>query len=145
MIFLEIPFFRHYVFAVVQTASKPHPTRGRTTLTARARRKAGQTFCPTRPTCPLHPAPCPLHPAPCTLHPAPCTLHPAPCTLHPASVIQQEKTKGTTTTGTVAPLFKPHAVPSFKATPHRKFRTTITQNLVFCERFSKNRCASCWP
>jgi hypothetical protein len=92
----------------------------------------------------LPPAPCTLHPAPCTLHPAPCTLHPAPCTLHPASVIQQEKTKGTTTTGTVAPLFKPHAVPSFKATPHRKFRTTITQNLVFCERFSKNRCASYW-
>jgi hypothetical protein len=31
------------------------------------------------------------------------------------------------------------------ATPIKNFRTTITQNLVFCERFSKTRCASCWP
>jgi len=30
-------------------------------------------------------------------------------------VIQQEKTKGTFTTGTVAPLFKPHAGSSVKA------------------------------
>jgi hypothetical protein len=36
-----------------------------------------------------------------------------PCTLHP--VIQQEKTKGTFTTGTVAPLFKSHVIPSVKA------------------------------
>ena len=39
MILLEISFFRHYVFAVVQTASKPHPTRGQTTLTAHAKQK----------------------------------------------------------------------------------------------------------
>jgi hypothetical protein len=41
-------------------------------------------------------------------------LPPVPCTLHPA--IQQEKTKGTITTGTVAPLFKAHAIPSVRAT-----------------------------
>jgi hypothetical protein len=32
MILLEILFFRHYVSAVVQTASKPYPTRERITL-----------------------------------------------------------------------------------------------------------------
>ena len=37
MILLAKSFLRHYFFAVVQTASKPHPTRGQTTLTARAR------------------------------------------------------------------------------------------------------------
>ncbi len=35
MILLAKSFLRHYFFAVVQTASKPHPTRGQTTLTAR--------------------------------------------------------------------------------------------------------------
>jgi len=43
MILLEILFSRHYVFAVVQTASKPHPTRGRTTLTARAKQPSDRS------------------------------------------------------------------------------------------------------
>jgi hypothetical protein len=41
MILLAKSFLKRYFFAVVQTASKPHPTRGRTTLIARTRRKAG--------------------------------------------------------------------------------------------------------
>jgi hypothetical protein len=31
MILLAKSFLKHYFFAVVQTASKPHPTRGQTT------------------------------------------------------------------------------------------------------------------
>ena len=96
MILLEISFFRHYVFAVVQTASKPHPPRGQPTLDkvrARRRRRERQdavdvvdmvdkTWTFLTFSCPL------------------------------PSVIQQEKTKGTITTGTVALLFKAHAIPS---------------------------------
>ena len=72
MILLEKSFLRHYFFAVVQTASKPHPTRGRTTLIARIARettvgrvgRVGHCGHGGRNT----DAPCPLHPAPCTLH-----------------------------------------------------------------------------
>ena len=42
------------------------------------------------------------------------------------------------TTGTVAPLFKPHAILSVKVTLLQIFRATIPQNLLFWKRFSKN-------
>ena len=60
-----------------------------------------------------------------------------PDNLHPAS---SDGARGQTsiTTGTVALLFKAHAIPSFEATPPIKiFRTTITRFLLFCERFQK--------
>jgi len=65
---------------------------------------------------------------PCPLHPVPCTLHPAPCTLVP--VIHQEKTKGTFTTGTVAPLFKPHAISSVEATTLKKISAFSVLSVV---------------
>ena len=82
MIFLEIPVFRHYVFAVVQTSSSPTHPGGNPPLVRNARAKqpsdgSGGSPAPT--------------------------------------VIQQEKTKGTFTTGTVALLFKPQAISSVEA------------------------------
>ena len=93
---------------MVQTASKPHPTRGRTTLIARARRKKGagcrfkewreRPGCDGRNCRGAHSVVgvCLLsissivstpHPAPRTPHPAPRTPPPAPCTLHPAPAL----------------------------------------------------------
>ena len=56
MIFLEIPFFRHYVFAVVQTSSSPtHPGGNPPSIRyARARQQSDGSDGGTLP-CTLHP------------------------------------------------------------------------------------------
>jgi hypothetical protein len=85
MIFLEIPFFRHYVFCVVQTSSSPtHPggnpplikVRARVIAVGRGRRGVRSGLCGLCGLCGQNTdAP---HHAPRTTHRAPRTTHRAP-------------------------------------------------------------------
>jgi hypothetical protein len=145
MIFLEIPFFRHYVFAVVQKSSSPTHPGGNPPLIRYARVRASEAETGGRAVDMVDgtqtpPTPRPLHPAPCTLHPAPCTLHPAPCTLHPAL----HNRDGCAT-------FKPHAIPSVEAaTPIKIFVTfrvfsLLKNRLISAHRFSPRLRASVRP
>jgi hypothetical protein len=83
MIFLEILLFWHYVFAVVQKSSSPtHPGGNPPLIMVRAREATRDTGCRLN-----------------AMDIVDKTLMHPPCTLN-------------ITTGTVALLFKPHAIPS---------------------------------
>ena len=55
MIFLEVPFFRHYVFVVVQTSSSPtHPGGNPPSIMVRAREAETGERADTDAPCPLN-------------------------------------------------------------------------------------------
>jgi hypothetical protein len=136
MIFLEIPFFRHYVFAVVQKSSSPtHPGGNPPSIWyARARRKEG---------------------AGCRVRGAGCGVRGAGgghygrngqktgtrCTAHLTTVLS-------ITTGTVAPLFKPRAISSVKAATLQIFRVFRAfrgqKNRLWASAHAKPFCVFSW-